>query len=176
MGTIQSSINAGLGTAAGALAAGKHLKQQQLNIDAANAADEQTVKTTKQAIRNDTIEAAAAIQAHEGNEEAFKKVFEGIDFNKLGELDDTGIEDLAKRVATYRTGKMTTDRIADIQESGERFQKYHDNKIDRIYKTGDNLKRAYNRFRELNQRIDASEQLKFDLESAEARLKARGVK
>ena len=172
MGPIQSEINSTISAVAGAAVAGKHLKQQQLNIDAANAADKEIVKTTKTAIKNDTIEAAAAISAHEPE---FQKMLDegGYDLTKLS---DEQVSSLADKVKEFREGKMTADRIADIQESGERFQKYHDNKIDRIYKTGENLNRAYNRFRELNQRLAASEQLKFDYEAAEARLKARGVK
>lgn len=174
-----SFTNQALGTL-GSLAAVSTMSQsvsEQKKANAAkNAEDEQIVKSTKTAIRNDTIEAATAIKAHEGKEEKFIKTFEGIDFDKLGELDEKGIEDLAKRVDTYRSGKMTDDRIEKMNKAGDKYQKYHDNPIDRIYKTGDNLKKAYESFRELNQRIDASRQLKFNLEAAQARLKARGVK
>ena len=172
MGTIQSSINQMLGTVAGAAAAGKHLKQQQLSIDAANAADKEIVKSTKTAIKNDTIEAAAAISAHEPE---FKAILDkgGYDLNNLS---DEQVDKLTKEVDAFRSGKLTQDRIANMKEAGENYQKYHDNKIDRIYKTGDQLKKAYDSFRELNQRIEASRKLKFNLEAAQARLKARGVK
>lgn len=172
MGTIQNSVNTMLGTAAGAAAAGKHLKQQQLSIDAANAADKEIVDTTKAAIKNDTIEAAAAIAAHEPEFKAILKEG-GYDLTKLS---DDQVDSLTKEVEAFRTGKLTKDRITNMKEAGERYDKYHDNQIDRIYKTGDQLKKAYEAFRELNQRIDASRQLKFNLEAAQARLKARGVK
>lgn len=171
MGTIQSSVNQMLGTVAGAAAAGNHLKQQQLNIDAATATDREIVDTTKTAIKNDTIEAAAAIAAHEPE---FKAILDKGNYD-LNNLSDEQVDKLTKEVETFRSGKLTQDRINNIREAGERYEKYHDNKIDRIYKTSNHLNKAYESFRELNQRIDASRQLKFNLESAQARLKVRGV-
>lgn len=161
-----------LGTATGALAAGEHIKQQKQANEAAIAEDKQIVDTTKTAIKNDTIEAATAIAAHEPE---FKKILDEGKYD-LTKLTDEQVDKLTQEVEAFRTGKMTKDRITNMKEAGERYDKYHDNQIDRIYKTGDQLKRAYERFRELNQRIDASRQLKFNLESAQARLKARGVK
>lgn len=161
-----------LGTATGALAAGEHIKQQKAANEAAIAEDKQIVDTTKTAIKNDTIEAATAIAAHEPE---FKKILDEGKYD-LTNLTDEQVDKLTQEVEAFRTGKMTEDRITNMKEAGERFDKYHDKKVDKIYKTGDQLKRAYERFRELNQRIDASRQLKFNLESAQARLKARGVK
>lgn len=162
MGTIQSSVNAMLGTVAAGAAAGKHIKQQQLNIEAANAADQEVVETTKAAIKNDTIEAAEAIAAHE---EGFKNKIQ--DYN-LSDLDDDEVNELAEEVEAFREGKLTDDRIQRIKDASE-------------YTGAKNvrkgmLNKAYDAFRELNQRIAASRQLKFNLESAQARLKARGVK
>ena len=144
----------------------------QKEIAAKNAEDQQIIDTTKTAIKNDTIEAAAAISAHE-KEFKDKLKEDGYD---LKNLSDEQVESLSKEVDAFRTGKLTDDRIDRIEEAGEKYEKYHDNKIDRIYKTGDQLNKAYESFRELNQRIDASRQLKFNLEAAQARLQARGVK
>lgn len=163
MGTIQNSINTGLGTLAGALAANKHLKQQQVGIEAANAADQEIVESTKAAIENDATEAQQAILAHAKDEGLSEE-----QVNKLKE-DPTYAQEL-------RETTLKENRINRLKEAGERYDKYHDNQIDRIYKTGDQLNKAYESFRELNQRIEASRQLKFNLESAQARLKARGVK
>lgn len=163
MGEIQSSINQALGTVAGALAASKHLKQQQLNIDAANAADQEIVETTKTAIQNDAIEAQQAILAHAKDE--------GLSGEQITKLKENPAYAQELRETTLKE-----NRINRLQEAGERYDKYHNNPIDRIYKTGDQLNKAYESFRELNQRIDASRQLKFNLEAAQARLKARGVK
>lgn len=170
--SIQGNINGMLGTVAGAAAAGKHINNQTKQIEAANAQDMQIVDATKTAIKNDTIEAATAIAAHEPE---FKDILDkgGYDLNNLS---DEQVDSLTKEVDAFRSGKLTNDRIANMKEAGENYDKYHDNKIDRIYKTGDQLKKAYESFRELNQRIDASRQLKFNLEAAQARLKARGVK
>lgn len=172
MGAIQNSMNGMLGAAAGAATLGKHISNQNKEIKAANAADEELVETTKKAIKNDTIEAATAIAAHEPE---FKKILDEGKYD-LTKLTDEQVDKLTQEVEAFRTGKMTEDRIENMKKAGENYQKYKDNKIDRIYKTGDQLKRAYERFRELNQRIDASRQLKFNLEAAQARLKARGVK
>ena len=95
---------------------------------------------------------------------------------ELTKLSEKQVDELSKEVDAFRSGKLTNDRIERIKKAGERYEKYHDTKIDRIYKTGDQLNKAYESFRELNQRIDASRQLKFNLEAAQARLQARGVK
>lgn len=170
-----SFTNQALGTL-GSLAAVSTMSQsvsEQKKANAAkNAEDEQIVKSTKTAIKNDTIEAAAAIAAHEPE---FKDILNkgGYDLNNLS---DEQVDKLTQEVDAFRSGKLTQDRITNMKEAGENYQKYKDNKIDRIYKTGDQLKKAYDSFRELNQRIEASRQLKFNLEAAQARLKARGVK
>ena len=161
-----------LGSATGALAAGKYIQNQNKEIAAKNAEDKQIIETTKTAIKNDTIEAAAAISAHEKD---FKDMLKEGGYD-LKNLSDEQVTALSKEVDAFRSGKLTNDRIDRMEEAGEKYDKYHDNKIDRIYKTGDQLNKAYESFRELNQRIDASRQLKFNLEAAQARLQARGVK
>ena len=161
-----------LGTTTGALATGKYIQNQNKEIAAKNAEDQQIIDTTKTAIKNDTIEAAAAISAHEPE---FKKRLNEGKYD-LKNLSDEQVTELSKEVDAFRSGKLTDDRIDRMQNAGEKYDKYHDSKIDRIYKTGDQLNKAYESFRELNQRIDASRQLKFNLESAQARLQARGVK
>ena len=170
MGTIQNSINGMLGAAAGAATLGKHISNQNKEIEAKIAEDEQIIKTTETAMKNDTIEAASAIAAHEpGFAEKIK------DYD-LQNLDEDEYNELREEVDAYRSGKLMDDRLTRMKEAGENYQKYHNNKIDRIFKTGDQLAKAYHSFEELNQRIEASRQLKFNLESAKARLKARGVK
>lgn len=161
-----------LGSVAAVSAMSQSVSEQKKANAAKNAEDEQIVKSTKTAIKNDTIEAAAAISAHEPE---FKDILDkgGYDLNNLS---DEQVDKLTKEVDAFRSGKLTQDRITNMKEAGENYQKYKDNKIDRIYKTGDQLKKAYDSFRELNQRIEASRQLKFNLEAAQARLKARGVK
>lgn len=57
MGTIQNSINQGLGTVAGAVAMGKHIQQQEkanelAKIDATDKAIDEYVKSGKDAIKN----------------------------------------------------------------------------------------------------------------------------
>ena len=161
-----------LGTATGALATGKYIQNQNKELAAKNAEDQQIVDTTKTAIKNDTIEAAAAISAHE---QKFKNMLDDGKYD-LNNLSDEQVTALSKEVDSFRSGKLTNDKISRIKDAGENYKKYHDSKIDRIYKTGDQLNKAYESFRELNQRIAASRQLKFNLEAAQARLQARGVK
>ena len=170
MGTIQNSINGVLGAVAGAATLGKHIKNQNKEIAAKNAEDEQIVKSTQEAIKNDTIEAASAIAAHE---QGFADKIQDYD---LKNLDDDELDELREEVDAFRAGKMTEDRLDRMNEAAERYKKYHGNKIDRIYKTGDQLAKAYHSFEELNQRIDASRKLKFNLEAAKERIKARGGK
>ena len=162
-----------LGTATGALATGKYIQNQNKELAAKNAEDQQIVDTTKTAIKNDTIEAAAAISAHERK---FKDMLEERGWDDLTKIKDEDIDELSKEVDSFRSGKLRNDRIGRIRDAGALYENYHDKKIDRIYKTGDQLNKAYESFRELNQRIAASRQLKFNLESAQARLQARGVK
>ena len=157
-----------LGTAAGAAYLGKKLQNEKLQTDAANAEDLQTLNRMNDAMRNDSIEAAEAIKAHAADE--------GLTPEQVASLDEKDPDKLAANVDAIRRGIMTENRKTDLKESGERYKKYKGNKIDNIYKTKDNLERAYNRFRELNQRIDASSQLKYERDAAMARLKARGVK
>lgn len=166
MGTIQSSINAGLGTAAGALAAGKHIKQQQLNIDAANAADQEIVETTQRAIEADQFEAQQAILAHAKDE--------GLSAEEIDRLktDPTYAQHLRETV-------MKESRKQGLSLAGKEYDETiaeygSDSGLGKA--AGENLNRAYERLRELNQRIEATNKLKFDLEAAQARLKARGVK
>ena len=161
-----------LGTATGALATGKYIQNQNKELAAKKAEDQQIVDTTKTAIKNDTIEAAAAISAHEPK---FKEILDDGKYD-LNNLSDEQVTALSKEVDSFRSGKLTYDKIKRIKDAGEKYKQYNDNKIDRIYKTGDQLNKAYESFRELNQRIDASRQLKFNLEAAQARLQARGVK
>lgn len=152
-----------LGTAAAMSTMGQSVSEQKKANEAANAADQEIVKSTKTAIENDAIEAQQAILAHAKDEGLSEE-----QVNKLKE-DPSYAQEL-------RQTTLKENRINRLQEAGERYDKYHDNQIDRIYKTGDQLNKAYESFRELNQRIDASRQLKFNLEAAQARLKARGVK
>ena len=173
MGTIQNSINGVLGAAAGAAALGKHISNQNTEFAANNAEDQQIIETAKTAIKNDTVEAATAIAAHEDD---FRDILEknNIDLDKVQEMSDEQIDDLTKKVDDFRSGKMTTDRIGIIKDKGKKLKENKGTENEEKYKS--ELKKAYESFRELNQRIDASRQLKFSLESAQARLKARGVK
>ena len=161
-----------LGSAAAASAMGQSVSEQKKASEAAIAQDKQIVDTTQTNIKNDTIEAASAIAAHEPE---FQKILDEGGYD-LKNLTDEQVDSLSKEVDSFRSGKLMNDRLDRMNEAGERYQKYHDNKIDRIYKTGDQLAKAYHSFEELNSRIEASRQLKFNLESAKARLKARGVK
>ena len=135
----------------------QHLKQQQDNIDAANATDQEIVETNKKALEADQFEAQQAILAHatdEGlNEAQIKKLHE----------DPTYAQEL-------RETKLIEKRQKRIEDAGFEYAK------DSTEENNVQLKKAYEAFRELNQRIEATRQLKFNLEAAKARIKARGVK
>ena len=157
---IQNSINSLLNTAAAAATMGKHVKQQAAGLAAADAADQETVATTKKAIEADQFEAQQAILAHAKDE--------GLTEEQISKLKENPAYAQELRETTLKE-----NRVAGLQEASERYNTYHDNPIDRIYKTGENLTRAYERLRELDQRIDTTRQLKFDLKSAEQRIEAR---
>ncbi len=173
-----------LGTATGALAAGEHIKQQKQANEAANAQDIETIAANKEAYKNDTIEAAEAIAAHEPD---FKAILDKGGYD-LKHLNDNQIDKLGAEVDKYRTGKLTTDRIqrmedirqkkAIVDDLGKNDKTpediaYTNNRQAELNK---DLGKAYDAFRELNSRIEASRQLKFNINAAQARLKARGVK
>lgn len=179
----------------------------------------------KAAYKNDTIEAALAIRAHESEfdpQVGGKKMSEYVKKNDKGEtvvdndalskaldaLSPKEIDDLADEVRKEREGKLTTDRVANMNKWGSEASKLpgleeknrearkvadpltlkggrnivyqnmtggftrkqmagqiHDAQMANKY-----LKKSYQAFRELNDRIAASRDLKFDISAAEKRL------
>ena len=161
MGTIQSSINQMLGTVAGAAAAGKHLKQQQIGIEAANAADQEIVETNEKALEADQFEAQQAILAHSKDEG----------------LSEDEVYRLEKDPAYANTLRDTVLKERRQENLSVASDKYNEAKPGlQKYRAGKQLEKAYTSLRELNDRIAATRQLKFNIASAQARLKARGVK
>ena len=188
---FQNSINNMLGTAGAVATLGKHMQNQkealanqEKELAAKNAEDQQIVNTTKNAIRNDTIEAATAIAAHEPE---FKAALDQGGYD-LKNISDDQIDSLAKEVDSFRSGKLAQDRINNmndikdkiniVKELGKKDKTVDDMNAtnDRLGELNSELSKAYDSFRELNNRIEASRALKFNLDSAQARIKARGVK
>lgn len=155
---FQSSVNQLLSTSTVIAGGAKHFKEQKLQKDAEIAGLEQQQVAAEEALKSDTIEATAAIAAHEpGFAEKVK------DYD-LQNLDNDEVNELREEVEAFRTGKLTDDRIQRLQEAS-------------AYKGSAKTKstmldKAYNAYRELNQRIEATRQLKFSLDSATERLKA----
>ncbi len=219
MGVIQGAINQLVGTAAAGAVVGKHIstevKQQKL-AEAKNQADiaatEEQLAATKQAYRNDTIEAAKAINAHEGfdPEIAAGRKFSSYNADELANLSDDEVKTLAAEVDKIRAGKLTEDRIqrlesaSNLPEEGRHtIKRAKTIKGQRVYRTAVNVKtgkveelyrdipakhipgkyisnkdyknqeleKAYDAFRELNNRIATSRELKFDISAAEAKIR-----
>lgn len=160
---IQNSINGLLNTAAAAATMGKHVKQQSAQLAAADAADQETIATTKKAIEADQFEAQQAILAHAKDE--------GLSQDEVYRLEKD-----PEYANTLRDTVMTESRKQGLKVAADEYDKTvaEYGKESGLGKAaGENLNRAYERLRELNKRIDATRQLKFDLKSAEQRIEAR---
>lgn len=228
---IQNSINQALGTIAGATALGVHTVEAVQNKQAEVAETKEQLNATKKAYKNDTIEAAIAIRAHENDfdpQVGDKKMSEYVKKNDKGEivqdsealskaldaLNPDQIKTLADEVEKFRTGKMTTDRVANMDRWGseasqlpgleeknrearkvadpltlkggrnavyqkmtggftrkQMAKKIHDAQMANKY-----LKKSYESFRELNDRIAASRELKFDIKAATEKINRLGGK
>lgn len=158
MGTIQNSINQIASTVMGGALATKHIKNQELQKQAEIAGLQETVATNEEALKNDTIEAAAAIKAH-----AAKEHLNEADIVALKETDPAKLQDTVERL---RTENLTKNRQDRLDQAG---QAYAEGPTEAA---GKQLKAAYKSFRELNDRIAATRQLKFNIENAQARIKA----
>ena len=184
MGTIQNSINGMLGSVATMATTSKFMSNQNKEIAAKNAEDIETIAANKAAYKSDTIEAAEAIAAHEPD---FKKMLDDGGYD-LKNLDENQIDKLGAEVDKYRSGKLTTDRIQRmedirqkkdiVEELGKKDKTPEEIEatMNRQAELNKDLEKAYDAFRELNSRIEASRQLKFNITSAQARIQARGGK
>ena len=220
MGAIQNSINQALGTIAGATTLGVHAieAQKQSKIaEAKNQADiaatQEQLNAAKLAYKNDTIEAAKAIGAHEadfGELDFNGKKIKDITNEEYSALDDAKVEELAGVVDKFREGKLKQDRIERLEEAsnlpetgrhtvkraktiqGQRVWRQSINvktgKVEDLYRDipakhipgkyisnkdykNQQLEKSYDAFRELNDRIAASRELKFDINAATEKIK-----
>ena len=154
---IQSAINQVLGTAGTAAAITEHLSKERKEIASANAADAEAIKRNEEALRNDQYEAQQAILAHAEGEG----------------LTDEAIERL-KNDPSYaqelRQSVLKANRQSRLEQASEAYNA-NPNK-----NNSKQLEYAYNALRELNSRIEATETLKFNIDNARAKIKARGGK
>ena len=182
MGVIQNSVNQALGTAAAAATLGKHIQNQELEKETKLAENAAEFTRKGAAFKNDTIEAATAISAHEPTFSAKvgDKNFKDMSAEELNKMTDEQVEKLAIDVDAFRSGKMTQDRIDRMGKAGEELKAANAlkddyvefkggeaiTKEDKIAEANKHLEKAYEASRELNARIDASRKLKFDIETA----------
>lgn len=181
---IQSAINTMIGAAGTAAVLSEHLAQQkeanEIEVGKAKAeiaATQEKQAAAQAAYRNDTIEAASAISAHE---KSFKPMIGDKEFKKLSKEEIAGLTDeqvkgLADEVEKFRSGKMTEDRIGRLQKAGRKHwtDSRDKNKIMRAQRVDNknaSLNKAYESFRELNERIEATRELKFDIEASKAKI------
>lgn len=191
MGAIQNQINQGLAQASIVSGIVKHAKAEEKQAKIAEeknkaeiASTQEQLNATKLAYKNDTIEAAKAIGAHEssfGDMDFNGKKIKDITSEEYAGLDDAKIDELAGIVDKFREGKLKDDRIkrledaSNLKETGRHTiqkaktipGKYISNKE---YKN-EQLEKAYDSFRELNNRIAASRELKFDIKAAEEKIR-----
>ena len=191
--SIQNNVNAMLGTVAAAATMGKHIKNQNKQLEIEDAADLEQIKSLKTAIANDKDQGLIAIKAyrqkeldeHRANypnetEDEYKKFVEDFD-NKLENEDLEGLREILKqnRDATVRRAgedyagalqneqNVMNDPKATPEEQGLAYQSTNEhNKL---------LKRAYKRQEEVNERIATSNKLRYEHDAAVARVKARGI-
>jgi hypothetical protein len=173
MGSIQNSINAGLGTiGAGVALASREIEQQKQN-NIATAQDKQIIETTTKALEADQFEAQQAILAHakdEGlSEDEITKLKE--DPSYAQHLRETVLKEQRKQALS-----LASKKYDETPEGKYEYDKNTGSFFDPKEKAGKELNYAYERLRELEQRTDTTRQLKFNLESAKARIKARGGK
>ena len=178
MGVIQNSMNQALGTTGAIAAIGLNEKAKSAELESEIASSEQKKAEALQAYRNDTVEAATAIGAHEAefNPVVGNKNFKDLSATDLSKLTDAEIAELGKEVDAFRSGKMTTDRIkrmTDAAAMGDDEVNFvqGENGTEMVTKN-DYLKAAYESYRELNNRQAASRELKFDINREEAKIKA----
>lgn len=220
MGAIQNQINQGLAQASIGLGIVKHAKAEEQQAKLAEeknkaeiASTQEQLNASKLAYKNDTIEAAKAIGAHEpefGDMDFNGKKIKDITGEEYAGLDDAKIGELGEIVDKFREGKLKDDRIKRLEDAsnmketgrhtvkraqnipGERLWRqsinvktgqvvdlYRDTPSKHVpgkyisnkeYKN-QQLEKAYDSFRELNDRIAASRELKFDIKAAEEKIR-----
>ena len=220
MGAIQNQINQGLTQASIVGGILKHAKVEEKQAKLAEektkaeiASTQEQLNATKLAYKNDTIEAAKAIGAHEssfGDMEFNGKKIKDITSEEYAGLDDAKIGELAGIVDKFREGKLKDDRIKKLEDAsnlketgrhtiqraktipGERIWRQSINvktgKVEDLYRDipakhvpgkyidnkefkNQQLEKAYKSFRELNDRIAASRELKFNIKAAEEKIR-----
>lgn len=134
MGAIQNALNQALGAGAGAVVGMAHVSEQKKQREIAEAKNkaeiastEQEVQAKKFAYKNDTIEAAKAIQAHKENNfdpdvETASGTYKlsSLTAEQLNDLDEKGVESLAKAVDEIRGGSMRKERIERMEKRGNK--------------------------------------------------------
>lgn len=220
MGAIQNQINQGLAQASIVGGIVKHAKAEEKQAKLAEektkaeiASTQEQLNASKLAYKNDTIEAAKAIGAHEpsfGDMDFNGKKIKDITGEEYAGLDDAKIGELGEIVDKFREGKLKDDRIKRLEDAsnmketgrhtvkraqtipGERLWRqsinvktgqvvdlYRDTPSKHVpgkyisnkeYKN-QQLEKAYDSFRELNDRIAASRELKFDIKAAEEKIR-----
>lgn len=140
MGAIQNSINQITSTVGSALAVGSYLKDQDTKRAEEVAVAENALKSNLNQYKFDTAEAAAAIKAHEPEFEEQIKDYD------LKNLKDEQVQDLADKVEAFRAGKLTRDRIKNIEDAGKEYKaakedldQYKNDKLLTEYENGANI-------------------------------------
>lgn len=167
--SVQNALDNITNAALGMAVAGKYVNQQNIENKAKLAEAQQKLQENQTAFEQDTKEAAAAIKAHAADE--------GLTEEEIKSLEETDINKLAQNVDTLRKGKLTENRVNRMEEAAK-------SGVEEDPETGalsfdkearnDFLKAAYKASEENAQRIIASSKLKFNLEQAQAEIKARG--
>lgn len=192
--SIQQNINTSIGTVAGALAMNKHLKQQEVQIKAENAADLEQIKNLNTAIANDEQQALTAIKAHRQNtldeyranknlaedSDEYKKFVADFD-KKLEDKDLTGLREILKQNRDDTVRLAGEDYAAALQNEKNVMNDPNATQVEKnlAYQATNEYKnflhRSYKRQEEVNQRIAVTNQLRYDHDAAVERVKARGI-
>lgn len=176
---IQQSINTVLGTAGTVSTLQQHLKDQETKRAAEVNTAAQSLESNQEALKNDQYEAQQAILAHATEEGLSKEEIEKL------EKDPSYAQELRETVMKER-------RKQQLALAGEKFNNASEDKLAKDYKgklmldqqgnpmtekdvANRQLSKAYESFRELNSRIDATRQLKFNITNAKKIIESRGT-
>lgn len=180
MGTIQNSINQGIGAVGTLAAASSILKDQETKRQAEVATATEVLKTNEEALKNDNYEAQQAILAHAKDEGLSQDEIEKLktDPSYAQHLRETVMKERRKQgleVASENYNNASEDKLAK-NKSGKLMLDDKGNPMTEKDVANKQLLKAYKSFEELNDRIEATRQLKFNVESAKQIIKTRGGK
>ena len=173
MGSIQGSINQSIGAIATASALGKHIANQEKENKAKAAEANFEAEKYGSEYDADINEAQQAILAHAKDEGLTQDEIERL--QRDPEYAQTLRENVLKPQREQSLA-MTSKKYYDTPEGQIEYDKNTHEFYDPKERAGEELNYAYDRLREINQRIETNRVLKFNRDSALRRVEIYGGK